>query len=75
MPEEPDLWRQIHQCMPKDLYDRWMVQMKRIALANGISTESFDSDSKFGHAVGPRVLAYEALLIILEDSDDAVLRA
>jgi len=71
-PEEKDLWRQLHQELPKIIYDRLMEQMKRLALANGISAESFIADSKFKQAVGPRVQAWECLMLLMErtESDD-----
>jgi hypothetical protein len=74
MPEN-DLWRSIYQQMPLSLYERWMVQMRRIARVNGIAVEAFDSDDKFQKAHGPRVMTYESLIILLERTeDDGVLR-
>ena len=74
MPEN-DLWRSIYQQMPLSLYERWMVQMRRIALVNGIAVEAFNLDDKFQKAHGPRVMTYESLIILLERTeDDGVLR-
>jgi len=46
------------------------VQMRRIARINGISGEAFESDDKFAEAVGPKVMTYEALLILMERTED-----
>lgn len=74
MTETPDEWRSIHQVVPLSVYERWMAQLQRVAIANGISAESFTGDSKFNEAVGPRVQVIEILTILMERSSDEVFR-
>jgi hypothetical protein len=69
-----DQWRSLHQKLPLDLYERWKVQMKRIAIANGISAEAFESDDKFAETIGPKVMTYETILILMERSDESTFR-
>jgi len=71
---ENDDWRQVHQELPRIIYDRLMVQMQRLARVNGINPEGFVADSKFAQAVGPRVETWECLLLLLErtESDDVL---
>lgn len=73
-PPEQEQWRSAYQQLPLDVYTRWMKQLRRLALVNGISAEAFDRDSKFDAAVGPRVMCYEMLVVLLERSDDGALR-
>ena len=68
--EAKDKWRSLHQRLPIDLHERWKAQMRRIARINGISAEAFESDDKFAEAVGPKVMTYEALLILMERTED-----
>jgi|HubBroStandDraft_2_1064218.scaffolds.fasta_scaffold00006_60 hypothetical protein len=72
--EEADTWKTLHQELPEPIYIRLIVQFKRLALANGVSPESFSADSKFAQAVGPRVQVWECLLLLLErtESDDVL---
>ena len=74
MPEEPDEWRSLYQIMPRDVYDRFIRQLRRVALVNGTSTESFDGDDKARTWVGPKVLTWDALTMFLERCDDDSLR-
>lgn len=71
---EPDEWRSLLQVLPKNIYDRWKAELKRLARVNGISVESFEADDKALAEVGPRVLAFELLVILMERSDDEALR-
>lgn len=73
MPEQ-DQWRSSYQQLLLAVYERWMKQLRRLALVNGISAEAFDRDSKFDATMGPRVHCYEILTILLERSDDGALR-
>lgn len=71
LPDEPkDGWRSLFQVLPVDVYDRFKVQLKRLALANGISPEAFDEDDKFMSEVGPRVQAWECLTVLMERTED-----
>jgi hypothetical protein len=75
MADEDSEWRSLLQILPLGLYERWQVQMKRIARCNGISIEAFDkADKRSKEDTGPRVMAYEALLVLIERSDDSTLR-
>ncbi len=69
MPESEDSWRTIHQQVPLQIYERWLCQLRRIAIANGISAESLDADDKFKSAVGPRVQVYEILTLLCERTE------
>lgn len=69
-----DQWRVMYQVLPLNLHERFKAQMRRVAIANGIAAEYFDGDSKFSHAVGPRVQAWECLLILMERSGDDAFR-
>ena len=66
---EHDEWRQLYQALPKSVYDRLFVQMQRLAHANGIAPEALMSDSKFREAVGPRVQAWECLVLLMERTE------
>jgi hypothetical protein len=76
MPEpEKDEWRVWFQKLPLDIHLRWKVQLRRIAHANGIAPGAWDADDKFAEqATGARVMTMEALLILLERSEDISLR-
>jgi hypothetical protein len=75
LPENSDQWKTLHQVLPANIYDRFMIQIKRIARCNGIAVEIFSNDDKFQKAHGPRVMTYESLIILLERTeDDSVLR-
>ena len=65
-----DQWRSLHQKLPLDLYTRWKVQIERVARANGISVEGFEKDDKFNESIGPRVMTYEALLVLMERTEE-----
>lgn len=65
-----DKWRALHQNLPIDVYTRLMAQMKRLALVNGISVEGFEGDDKFKPAVGPRVQAWECLVLLMERTEN-----
>lgn len=71
---ETDEFRQLHQALPKNLYDRLMAELHRVALANGISPESFVVDDKKSETVGPRIATWECLLILLERSESEHLK-
>jgi len=70
MPEDKDEFRQLHQCLPLPIYERLMIQMKRLAQANGISPESFELDSKKSQVVGPRIQAWECLMLLMKRTED-----
>jgi len=75
MTEEPkDDWRTLFQRLPKSVYDELMAGLKRIAVVNGISADSFVEDDKTKQAVGPRVQVFEILTILLRETGDAGLR-
>ena len=75
MTEEPkDEWRTLFQRLPKSVYDELMVGLKRVAVVNGISADSFVEDDKTKQAVGPRVQVFEILTILLRETGDAGLR-
>lgn len=65
-----DKWKSLHQVLPINVYERWLVQIKRVARANGISVDGFETDDKFAQDIGPRVQTYEALLILLERTEE-----
>lgn len=68
---EPDEWRSLFQVLPRNVYDRLKVQLRRVALANGIAVESWDADDKFSqNATGARVMTFESLVILLERTED-----
>lgn len=73
MPEKDD-WRSLYQQLPLNVYERLMGQLRRIALVNGIAVEAFNADDKFAPEHGPRVMAWETLLILVERSEDEALR-
>lgn len=70
----PDQWRQLHQSLPLDVYDRLLVGLGRIALANGIAPTAFFDDDKKSQAIGARVHVYEMLAVLIERSDTESLR-
>lgn len=74
MPEDDTQWRSFLQVLPESLNERFKVQLRRIALANGISVESWDADSKSAMSVGPRVMTMECLIVLCERSGDEVFR-
>lgn len=69
MPESEDQWRTLHQVLPMDVYSRLMVQLGRMARANGISSEAFQQDDKTMPHVGPRVAVWENLVILCERTE------
>jgi hypothetical protein len=71
---DTDEWRCLYQQLPKNVYDRLKVQMRRLAQANGIAPEYFDGDSKFKTVSGPKVQAWECLTILMERSSDESFR-
>lgn len=71
---EQDEWRSAYQQLPLNIYDRWMHQLRRIALVNGVAPELFDRDNKFDAFIGPRVATFEMLVVLLERSEDEALR-
>jgi hypothetical protein len=70
MPETEDQWRTVFQVLPKDLYDRFFAQMKRLGHANAIPPAMFELDTKTQTAIGPRVMAFECLVILMERSEN-----
>lgn len=72
--KDQDEWRSCYQQLPLSVYERFMIQLKRIAIANGISEEAFLRDNKFEARIGPRVMCYETLTIMLEGLGDSDLR-
>ena len=75
MPLEQDEWATLHQVLPRNVYDRLKVQLRRVALANGIAVEAWDADDKFAqNATGARVLTIESLVILMERSENETLR-
>ena len=64
-----DLWRSVFQQLPINLHERFKVQLRRVALANGIAAEYFDGDSKFAQIVGPKVQTWECLILLLERTE------
>ena len=67
-------WRTLFQAMPRNVYDRLIEEMKRVGHANGIAPEVFEADDKENRAIGPRILAWECLVILLERSDSEAFR-
>lgn len=68
--EDKDHWRQLYQALPRGIYDRLFLQLQRVARANGIAPSSMMADSKFKAETGPRVMAWECLLVLLERTED-----
>lgn len=75
MSEDRDEWRQLSQCLPEDIYTRLMTQMVRVGLSNGIGAEEFTVDDKKAQKVGPRVHAWECLVLVLEEAPNSALKA
>lgn len=69
-----DPFKSFYQRLPEELYTQWLVQLKRIALANGISPESWELDDKFSDGRGPRIMTLEALTILIARSDNEALK-
>ena len=65
-----DKWKSLHQVLPINVYERWLIQIKRVARANGISVDGFETDDKFNESIGPRVMTYEALLVLMERTEE-----
>ena len=65
-----DKWKSLHQVLPINVYERWLIQIKRVARANGISVDGFEKDDKFNESIGPRVMTYEALLVLMERTEE-----
>ena len=63
---ETDDWSTLYQVLPRDVYNRLKVQMRRLAVANGVAAEYFDKDSKFERVVGPKVAVWEMLVVLME---------
>lgn len=71
---EPDEWRTLYQLLPRDVYDRLIPQLRRVALVNGTSPEAFDVDDKARTFIGPKVMTWDALTTFLERCEDEALR-
>lgn len=68
-----DQWRALYQQLPKSVYDRLMAGLVRIAEANEVGEARFLGDDKTECALGPRVMVWEILVILIEQSGDAFL--
>jgi hypothetical protein len=66
---EKDNWKTLYQVLPEDVYRRLKVQLRRLAVANGVASEYFDQDSKFERAEGPRVAVWEMLVVLMERTE------
>ncbi len=71
---EKDPWRTLQQKLPLGIYDRLIIQMSRVGRVNGISIRDFLADDKNKEMIGPRVCAWECLVILMENSGDDSLR-
>lgn len=74
VPKPEQGWRTLHQVLPESVYEELLIEIKRVGRLNGIAPEVFDLDLKYQQAIGPRVMAWECLKILLERSDDEALR-
>ena len=70
MPENEDSWKTLYQVLPADVYDRLKVQLRRLAVANGVAAEYFDGDSKFERVEGPKVAVWEMLVVLMERTEN-----
>ena len=75
MPDEPkDEWATLYQVLPRDVYNRLKVQLRRLAVANGVAAEYFDKDSKFERLEGPKVAVWEMLVVWMERASNEDIR-